>query len=82
MKHDALEHCKPSSYQRIMDSLAMKSFQTRAGYISPDIRIGVCGACAETGPPKVAHLVSMAIKNLGDGSNDERLQVTTLNPFE
>ena len=81
MKHESLEHCKPSSYQRIMDSLAVKSFQTRAGFLDPDIRIGVCGASAETGPPKTAYLIKNAIENLSADNPEETLQVTTLNPF-
>ena len=52
MQHGQLEDCADTSYQRIHDGLALKNYQTRAGFLQPKIHIGACGAGAETGPPK------------------------------
>ena len=79
MQHDTLDNCKETSYQRIMDGLA-KSFQTRAGYLQPKIKIGACGAGAETGPPKTEALVATAMNNLiCEVSGD--IKVTVLDPL-
>lgn len=81
MRHDALDHCKAASYKRIHDGLVLKSYQTRAGYLQPDIRIGACGAGAETGPPKTGSLVANAISNLSDDEGEDKLKVTVIDPF-
>ena len=79
MQHGKLEDCANQSYQRITESLALKSYQTRAGYLKPTIRIGGCGAGAETGPPKTACLVATAMGNI-DATKD--LKISVLNPFK
>ena len=81
MRHDSLDHCKAASYKRIRDGLVLKSYQTRAGYLQPEIRIGACGAGAETGPPKTGCLVANAISNLSDEETEDQLKVTVLDPF-
>lgn len=81
MQHDELSHCKASSYERIREGLSLKSYQTRAGFLQADIRIGACGAGAETGPPKTGWLVATAMNNLTSDSPDE-IQVTVLDPLQ
>ena len=79
MRHDSLDHCKEASYERIRDGLTLKSYQTRAGYLQPEIHIGICGAGAETGPPKTGCLVANAMSNLTEDTSG--LKVTVLDPF-
>lgn len=80
MQHESLDHCKADSYTRIHQGLALKSFQTRAGFLQPTIAIGACGAGAETGPPKTSSLVAMAMSNLKDDTSGE-VKVSVLNPL-
>ncbi len=82
MQHESLEHCKEQSYQRFLEGLSLKSYQTRAGYLTPEISIGVCGATAETGPPKTGYLVATAMSNLTKGEETEKLKVTPLDPLD
>ena len=79
MQHNNLTDCTPGSYARINEGLALKSYQTRAGYLQPKINIGVCGAGAETGPPKTSCLVATAMGNLGDQSSNGEIKVSVLN---
>lgn len=81
MKHDELSHCRATSYERIRSGLTLKSFQTRAGFLQPSIRIGACGAGAETGPPKTGWLVATAMNNLTSQSSEE-IRVTVLDPLQ
>lgn len=80
MRHDDLQHCQETSYERISEGLALKSYQTRAGYLQPTINIGACGAGAETGPPKTGCLVANAMSNLTEDPQTQ-LKVTVLDPF-
>ena len=82
MQHNDLDDCNSKSYARIRDSLALKSYQTRAGYLQPEISIGACGAGAETGPPKTSSLVAEALSNLKNISATEAITISVLNPFE
>lgn len=81
MRHDELTHCQESSYERIRAGLVLKSYQTRAGFLQPQINIGACGAGAETGPPKTGCLVATAMSNLS-GESEQQLKVTVLDPFQ
>jgi sigma-B regulation protein RsbU (phosphoserine phosphatase) len=82
MQHRALEDCRSKSYERIGQNLALKSYQTRAGYLQPKVCVGVCGAGAETGPPKVEYLIATAQENLREVSPTSEVNVSVLNPFE
>lgn len=78
MQHNRLEDCAASSYERIYNGVALKHFQTKAGFINPNIVIGACGASAETGPPKIDTIIDTAIANLDTAENSGELTVSVL----
>lgn len=82
MQHKTIEDCCSKSYERIGQNLALKNYQTRAGYLQPSVWIGVCGAGAETGPPKIDYLISTAQENLLEVTPTSQINVSVLDPFE
>lgn len=79
MQHNKLHDCAPESYQRIYEGVALKHYQTKAGFINPRIAMGACGASAETGPPKIDLIVETAMANLDESERTGEICVKTLN---
>lgn len=79
MQHNRLHDCTPESYTRIFNGVALKHYQTKAGFIQPRIAVGACGASAETGPPKVERIIESATANVTESERTGEICVTTLN---
>ncbi|MCB1643975.1 MAG: diguanylate cyclase [Pseudomonadales bacterium] len=78
MQHASIEDCTAESYQRIYEGLALRQYQTRAGFLSPSIAVGACGAGAETGPPKITTLIETATENLKLSHATRSIRVSAL----
>ncbi|MBD3646366.1 MAG: diguanylate cyclase, partial [Pseudomonadales bacterium] len=68
MIQPTIEQCTAECYQRIADSVSMKSYKTPAGFLETRIAMSICAATAETGAPDPEVIIHTAQENIREST--------------
>lgn len=71
----SIEQCTADCYVRIFDGIRLKSYRTAAGFQNITIGMSICAATAETGPPSLEQMISLASSNIDESVRTESIMV-------
>lgn len=76
----SIDQCTAQCYERIFDGIRLKSYGTAAGFQDVTIGMSICAATAETGAPTPQTMIDLAMANLDESVQKERIMVHHIKP--